>query len=200
LRTYARSRPSSWSRRGCPCCTSCGSRGRRARPRRRCAGNAVASKLPKLLGRALNRTPQATQTRPGARSWTRCLHDRARPPPRRDILLPYPISTSVYTRWSRSSNSCSTTCDCGFRLRLWLWLFRLLLLRLIQYLSHTSRAQEHAISLLAIEVPLSLNRSIIFARGFFQFYAHPFTRLEMHRADMAYDRDSAIVKLDYLTR
>jgi hypothetical protein len=72
------------------------------------------------------------------------------------------------------------------------------LFRLIQYLSYTGRAQEHAISLLAIEVPLSLNRAIVLAGGFLQFYANPFTRLEVHRADMAYDRDSAIIELDYL--
>jgi hypothetical protein len=54
------------------------------------------------------------------------------------------------------------------------------------------------VSLLAIEVPLSLNRAIILARGFFQFYAHPFARLEMYRADMAYGRDSAIVEFNYL--
>jgi hypothetical protein len=76
--------------------------------------------------------------------------------------------------------------------------FRLLWFRLIQYLSHTGSSQEHAVSLLAIEVPLSLNRAIILARGFFQFYAHPFARLEMYRADMAYGRDSAIVEFNYL--
>jgi hypothetical protein len=76
--------------------------------------------------------------------------------------------------------------------------FRLLLFRLIQYLFHTGSAQEHAVSLLAIKVPLSLNRAIILARRFFQFYAHPIARLEMYRADMAYSRDSAIVELDYL--
>jgi hypothetical protein len=69
---------------------------------------------------------------------------------------------------------------------------------LFQHLSHTSSAQEHAIALLAIEVPLSLDRAIVFAGRFFQLYAHPFARLEVYGADMAYSRDSAIVKLDYL--
>ena len=55
-------------------------------------------------------------------------------------------------------------------------------------------------SLLAIEIPLSLDRAIILACRFLQFYTHPFAGLEVYWADMAYDRNSAIIKLDYLTR
>lgn len=68
----------------------------------------------------------------------------------------------------------------------------------VEDLSHARSAQEHAIVLLAVEVSLSLDRSIVFARRLFQLYTNPIARLEMYWADMANNRNAAIVQLNYL--
>jgi hypothetical protein len=69
---------------------------------------------------------------------------------------------------------------------------------LFEDLAHTSSTQKHAIVLLAVEVSLSFDRAIIFASRLFQLYADPNAWLEMYRADMADDCNSAIVELNYL--
>jgi hypothetical protein len=65
-------------------------------------------------------------------------------------------------------------------------------------LSHAGSTQKHAIVVLAVEVSLFFDRPIIFASRLFQLYANPIAWLEMYRADMADDCNSAIVELNYL--
>lgn len=80
-----------------------------------------------------------------------------------------------------------------------MWLRLFWLFWLFEDLSHAGRAQKHSIALLATEIPLSLNSTIILAGLLLQFYTNPLARLEMHAADVTDDGNPAIVELDDLT-
>lgn len=79
---------------------------------------------------------------------------------------------------------------CHSRSRLWLCI--------LDYLPHTGRPQEHSISLLAVEIPFSLDGAIVLPRRFLKLDANPVAGLEMCRAYKANLGKTAIIQFDLL--
>ena len=69
---------------------------------------------------------------------------------------------------------------------------------ILNYLPHTGRPQEHAIPLLAVEIPFPLDGAIIFSRRFLKLDADPIAGLEMCCAYKAYLGETAVIQFDLL--